>query len=224
MGRDWCGRNLLSNKRLRISAFGLGLSNCHRDRLKDCGFGTFGFRCPDSGTQTFRFELWPIDWRTMAMEPFETAEANDWPTVRQQSVFIENRVGQLLGLTRLFEQTDIRILAVSVVYSVDCAICRMIVDDPDLASEVLRASRFQVSEAELIVVSLPHGKRALLHTWAALLGGEINIHYTYPLLVHPKGSAALAVVTDDIAGAVKLLREKNFELLDQSALMDDRMD
>ena len=107
--------------------------------------------------------------------------------MRQQSVFIENRVGQLLRLTRLFDQTDIRILAVSVVYSVDCAICRMIVDDPHTASEVLRNSRFQVSEAELIVVSLPHGKRALLHTWAALLGGEINIHYTYPLLVHPRG-------------------------------------
>lgn len=159
----------------------------------------------------------------MATEPLETAEGSDWPTVRQQSVFIENRVGQLLRLTRLFDQTDIRILAVSVVYSVDCAICRMIVDDPDTASEVLRNSGFQVSEAELIVVSLPHGKRALLHTWAALLGGEINIHYTYPLLVHPRGAAALAVVTDDIGGAVKLLRERDFELLDQSALMDDRL-
>ena len=179
--------------------------------------------CRYFGSPSFRFGRWPIDCQTMAMEPLETAEANDWPTVRQQSVFIENRVGQLLRLTRLFDQTDIRILAVSVVYSVDCAICRMIVDDPDTASEVLRNSRFQVSEAELIVVSLPHGKRALLHTWAALLGGEINIHYTYPLLVHPRGSAALAVVTDDIAGAVKLLRERDFELLDQSALMDDRL-
>lgn len=160
----------------------------------------------------------------MATQPFETAEAHDWPTVRQQSVFVENRVGQLLTLARLFDRTEIRILAVSVVYSVDCAICRMIVDDPDTASDVLRNARFQVSEAELLVVSLPHGKRALLHTWAALLGGEINIHYTYPLLVHLRGSAALAVLPDDIAGAVRLLREKNFVLLDQSALLDARLE
>ena len=81
----------------------------------------------------------------MEIEPLGTAEAHDDPTIRQQSVFIENRVGQLLRLTRLFDQTDIRILAVSVVYSVDCAICRMILDDPDRAAEVLSQSGFHVS-------------------------------------------------------------------------------
>jgi hypothetical protein len=160
----------------------------------------------------------------MALEPFETAEAQSTPTVRQQSVFVENRVGQLLRLTQLFDRTDIRILAVSVVYSVDCAICRMILDDPDKGYDILTTAGFQVSESELIVVSLPHGKRALLHTWAALLGAEINIHYTYPLLVRPRGSAAIAVAPDDIEGAVRILRERKFEVLDQSDLLDKFLD
>lgn len=159
----------------------------------------------------------------MDIQPFETAEANSYPTVRQQSVFIENRVGQLLRLTRLFDQTDIRILAVSVVYSVDCAIVRMILDDPDRGYEVLTDAGFQVSETEMIVVSLPPGKRALLHTWAALLGGEINIHYTYPLLIQPKGCAAIAVLPDHIENAIKVLRERNFEVLDQEDLRDRRI-
>ncbi len=158
----------------------------------------------------------------MDIEPLGVAQAHDVPTVRQQSVFIENRVGQLMRLTRLFDQADIRILAVSVVYSVDCAICRMILDEPDLAYDVLSNSRFQVSEAELIVVSLPHGKRALLHTWAALLGGEINIHYTYPLLIQPRGFAAIAVLPDNIEQAVQVLREKGFDVLDQQDLLEER--
>lgn len=153
-----------------------------------------------------------------------TAEAHDSPTVRQQSVFVENRVGTLLQLTRLFDKTDIRILAVSVVNSVDCAICRMILDDPDKAYDVLSGARFQVSEAELIVVSLPHGKRALLRTWMALLGGEINIFYTYPMLIQPKGNAAVAVCTDTIEDAVNVLREKGFEVLGQQDLLDARGD
>lgn len=160
----------------------------------------------------------------MDIEPLGVAQAHDVPTVRQQSVFIENRVGQLMRLTRLFDQADIRILAVSVVYSVDCAICRMILDEPDRAYDVLSNSRFQVSEAELIVVSLPHGKRALLHTWAALLGGEINIHYTYPLLIQPRGSAAIAVLPDNIEQAVRVLREKGFDVLDQQDLLEERSD
>ena len=158
----------------------------------------------------------------MDVEPLGVAEAHDVPTVRQQSVFIENRVGQLLRLTKLFDQADIRILAVSVVYSVDCAIARMILDEPDRAFDVLSNARFQVSEAELIVVSLPHGKRALLHTWAALLAGEVNINYTYPLLVQPRGNPAIAVLPDSIEQAVRVLREEGFELLNQQDLLDER--
>jgi hypothetical protein len=158
----------------------------------------------------------------MAVEPFETAEAQGMPTVRQQSVFIENRVGQLLRLAKLFDQNDIRILAISVVYSVDCAICRMILDQPDRAYDVLVQNGFQVSEAELIVVSLPHGKRALLHTWAALLGGEISIHYTYALLIRPKGYAAIAVLPDNIEQAIRVLRERDFDVLDQQDLLQAR--
>jgi len=160
----------------------------------------------------------------MDIEPFMTAEAQGYPFVRQQSVFIENRVGQLLQLTRLFDRTDIRILAVSVVNSVDCAICRMILDEPDRSCEVLKEAHFQVSETELLAVSLPHGKRALLHTWAALLSGEINIHYTYPLLVRPRGAAAMAVLPDNLEQGVRVLRDAGFELLDQGDLFDDRLD
>ncbi len=156
----------------------------------------------------------------MALEPLETAEAHDFPTVRQQSVFVENRVGQLLRLTQLFDKTDIRILAVSVVHSVDCAICRMILDKPDEAYRVLTECGFQVSEAELLVVSLPPGRRALLHTWAALLGAEVNIFYTYPLLIQPYGHAAIAVLPDDLHAAVQVLRARQFHLLDQSSLLD----
>lgn len=147
-----------------------------------------------------------------------------FPTVRQQSVFIENRVGQLLRLAKLFDQTEIRILAISVVYSVDCAIVRMILDDADRGYDVLTGARFQVSEAELIAVSLPHGKRALLETWAALLDGEINVHYVYPLLIRPRNSAAIVILPDNIESAIRLLRDNKFDVLDQQDLIDARND
>ena len=159
----------------------------------------------------------------MEYEPLDTMEIHGTPTVRQQSVFIENRVGQLLRLTRALE-ADVRILAVSVVYSVDCAICRMITDDPDRSYDLLKAAGFPACEAELLVVSLPHGKRALLGTWAALLGGEVNIHYTYPLLVRPGGNGAIAVCADNNDLAVRVLRERGFEILDQQDLASDSQD
>lgn len=155
----------------------------------------------------------------MSLEPFETAEAHDDLTVQQLSVFLENRLGQLLQLTRLLDQTDVHILAISVVNSVDCAVVRMIVDQPDHAASLFREHRFGVSESELLVVSLPPGKRGLLRIWSALLGGEVNITYTYPLLVRPYGSPAVAIQTDDAEMGIKVLQSKKFVVLSQSDLL-----
>lgn len=160
----------------------------------------------------------------MQVEPLETLEGQGTPTVRQHSVFIENRVGQLLRLTQLFERTETRIVAVSVVHSVDCAICRMIADDPDDSYRILTQAGFHVSESELLVVSLPHGRRALLSVWAALLGGEVNIHYTYPLLIQPHKNPAIAICADNVDQAAKVLAEHKIELLDEQDLLRCRLE
>jgi hypothetical protein len=158
----------------------------------------------------------------MSLEPFETAEAQCAPTVRQQSVFLENRVGQLLRLTQVFQETDIRILALSIVHAVDCAICRVILDEPDNANEFIRNHGFSVAESELLVVSLPKGKRALLNIWACLLRGEVSINYTYPLLVQPTGCPAVALSPDNVDAAYRVLSDNKFEMLDETDLFDIR--
>lgn len=154
----------------------------------------------------------------MDTEPFETAYAEGYPTVTQLSVFFENRVGQLLRLTKIFDQTDIHILALSVVNSVDCAIIRMIVDDPDAAYDMLTESGFAVNQTDILVVSMPDGKRALLHTWVAFLSAEVNVSYAYPLLAQIDGRSALAVQADQLEHAAESLSLKGFTVLDQSDL------
>ncbi|MCB9865956.1 MAG: acetolactate synthase [Phycisphaerales bacterium] len=154
----------------------------------------------------------------MDTTPFETAFAAGYPTVRQLSIFFENRVGELLRLTRLFERTDVHILGLSVVNSVDCAIIRMIVDKPDAAYDLLRESGFAVCQTDILVVSLPGGKRALLHTWIAFLSAEVSVAYAYALLGSMRGQAALAVQADGLEHAAHMLQEKGFTVLDQTDL------
>ena len=138
--------------------------------------------------------------------------------LRTGEVLPDGAVGALLRLTKTFERTDLHILALSVVDSVDCSVIRMIVDDPDEAYLTLIDAKFSICESELAVVSLPHGKRALLDVLSALMTGEINVHYTYPLLVRPLGRPALAISADNIDTAVKVLREKNLTVLDHCDL------
>jgi len=154
----------------------------------------------------------------MDTEPFETAQESGFPLVRQFSIFMENRVGTLLRLTKTFAATELHILALSVVDAVDCSIIRMIVDDPDAAYLVLQEAGFPICESELLVVSLPRGKRALLGVLMALMTGEVNLQYTYPLLARPLGRPALAISTDNLDSAVTVLRENNLTVLDHTDL------
>lgn len=154
----------------------------------------------------------------MNIEPLETAEGSEYPTCRQLSIFVENRLGQLLRLTRLLEGEAIRILALSVESSVDCAIVRLIVDDPDAARAIITDGRFAVSESDVLVVELPPGKRGLMTVCAALIAGEINVNYAYPLLASKDRGACMVIQVDNLPTAAAVLSSKRFRVLQQSEL------
>ena len=52
----------------------------------------------------------------------------------------------------------------------------------------------------------------------ALLQAEINIHYAYPLIVHPHGRAAVAMHIDNLEQASTTLRAMGFEILCEADL------
>ncbi|MCG3137534.1 MAG: hypothetical protein HJJLKODD_01380 [Phycisphaerae bacterium] len=149
---------------------------------------------------------------------FETAEAHATPTIRQFSIFLEDRVGQLVRLTRVFETTDVHILGLSMVYSVDCSIVRLIVDQPDMGYDMITTAGFPLCESELLAISMPVGKRGLLSIWSALLTAEINIAYVYPLFSRPKGRSCIALKADDLEAAYRALLRRDFYVLDEADL------
>lgn len=154
----------------------------------------------------------------MALEPLETAEAGGYPGCQQISVFLENRVGQLLRLTRLFDGLEVRILGLSVDNSVDCAVVRMVVDDPDTAYQMLRDVGFATSQTEVLVVELPPGKSAILTISRALIRGEVNIDYLYPLISSANRPACMAIHVDNLPAAEATLRKQKFRVLSQEEL------
>lgn len=154
----------------------------------------------------------------MSLEPLETAAGGDHPYCRQLSVFLENRLGQLLRITRLFDSSEIRILAISVEGSVDCAIVRLIVDDPDTAHKMLSDAGFALSEAEVVVVGLPFGKRGIMSVCGTLIAAEININYIYSMLPRGERGSCMVIHTDNLSQATESLRARKLVVYDQSDL------
>ena len=152
------------------------------------------------------------------MAAASTTEKLNSPQVRQFSVFLQNKVGALLEIVRLLDQNNIIVLALSIAESYESAISRIIVSDPDRTEELFREHDIPHSSCELMVVELADGPGDLSRLLAALLMAEVNVHFSYPLVVRPRGRAVLVLHVDDIECATSVLLGEGFKLLTQGDL------
>lgn len=152
---------------------------------------------------------------------YATMRGRNFPTIRQFSVFLENRVGQLLEVIRRFEGTKVKVVALSISDSVDCAIVRFLLSHPEQGREILERAGLAMVESDLLGVELPDGAQPLLRICTALLAAEINIHQTYPLLVRPRGRPAVALQVDNVETAMETLSAKGFALISEGDLTED---
>jgi hypothetical protein len=150
----------------------------------------------------------------------DTARGRDWPSVRQFNVFLANRMGALLDLVRRFETSDVVIVSLTVIETADCAIIRIVPSDYERGYELLKMAKLPFTESDLLVVKLPDNDQPLLTITKALLSGEINIHYAYPMLigVGPMGNTALALHVDDLDNAAATLQGQSFTLFSEDDL------
>ncbi|QGJ71860.1 Acetolactate synthase small regulatory subunit [Planctomycetales bacterium 10988] len=147
-----------------------------------------------------------------------TMRGHSYPAIRQFTVFLENRVGQLLEVLRRFENTPVRIVALSTAESVECTIIRFLLSHPDQGREILERAGLAIIESDLIGVELPPGPQPLLRICTALLQAELNIHQTYPLLMQPHGAPAVALQVDNLELALDTLRAKRFTVIEEADL------
>lgn len=147
-----------------------------------------------------------------------TIRGRNYPTIRQFTVFLENRVGQLLELLRRFEGTTVRIVALSITDAAECAFVRFLLSHPEEGREVLERAGLAIIESDLIGVELPTGSQALLQICTALLQAEVNIVQAYPLLVRPRGRPAVALMVDNIDNGLDTLSKMGFVMITEGDL------
>ena len=134
--------------------------------------------------------------------------------VIQFSIFTPNRLGRLHDLIALFGGRTVHVLGLMVLDTTDSAIIRMVVDDPDLAREILVRESFPFTESKLVVVEVvPTDLGRLM---SAMLEAELNINYLYSLISHPEGKSVIGLSMEDNEMAEQALRRHQFRVLRQS--------
>lgn len=149
---------------------------------------------------------------------FSTMRGRNYPSIRQFTVFLENRVGQLLEVVRRFEGSKVRIVALSISDSAECAFVRFLLSHPEEGREILERAGLAIIESDLIGVELPEGPQPLLEICTALLQAEINIIQAYPLLLPPHGRPAVALMVDNIEMGLETLAAKGFAMITEGDL------
>lgn len=153
---------------------------------------------------------------------FATIRGRNYPAIRQFTAFLENRVGQLLEVIRRFEGTKVRIVALSITNSSECAFVRFLLSHPEEGREILERAGLAIIESDLIGVDLPDGPQAIQQICTALLQAEVNIVQAYPLLVRPRGHAAVALMVDNIEMGQEILATRGFNMLTEADLHEQQ--
>ena len=155
----------------------------------------------------------------MSQVPSETMQGYSAPSVRQFSVFLENRVGRLLDLLRHFDDAShVHVMGLNVIDSSDHAVIRMIPDNADAARHLLRDLGIAFSETNVIVTVIDES-HSLADLCLYLLGAELNILFIYSLIQQSAiGDSVVAVAIDDLTLGGNLLLKKGFNLLGEGDL------
>lgn len=138
-------------------------------------------------------------------------------TIRQLSIFLENKSGRLFEALDSLAKEKINILALTVADTSEYGILRLIVSNPEQGQKCLKARGFSVNLTEVMSVYTSNKPDSLATTLKLFSDDNISIEYMYAFQFHDKG--VIVFRTDDRQKALKVVEKSKMELVKQEDLV-----
>ena len=113
--------------------------------------------------------------------------------IQQISVFLENRAGQLLDVTRVLAENEIDMQAINIAETADYGIARLIVATPQRAMRILQEKGFILRLTPVVQAAVPDRPGGLNELLAAVAEAGIDIEYMYSAFHGQKNGLAYMV-------------------------------
>ena len=120
-------------------------------------------------------------------------------TVKQISVFLENRKGQLNEITKILAQADINLLALNIAETTEYGIVRIIVDDVAAATDALIGAGMVVKVSDVSRVTISNSVGGLNSALQKIADAGIDIEYMYSMVSGDSENADMVFKTADSA-------------------------
>jgi hypothetical protein len=139
--------------------------------------------------------------------------------LRQLSLFLENRPGQLRVPCQVLGEAGIDILTMSLADTQQFGILRLVVKDSERAKQVLEAAGVVVNVTEVLAVDVPDRPGGLAAVLEAFEKAGLGIEYMYPFATREQGKyATLIFRLEDPDRAARLLAEQGVRLVESPEL------
>ena len=133
-------------------------------------------------------------------------------SIKQLSVFVENKAGKLKEITDILASADIDIRAMSIADTKEFGILRVIVNDIDRAKQVLEDDGLVLSVTDVLGIRLEDRPGGLASIMGTLSEIGVNIEYMYAFLTRTE-NAYLVVRVADAETTGQALEAKGIMLL-----------
>ena len=139
--------------------------------------------------------------------------------IRQISIFLENKPGQLSRICRDLADAGIDIAALSLADTSDFGIVRMIVDDYEKATRTLSEKGSVVNVAGVVAVRVPDAPGGMAGVMEVLDSVGVNIEYSYAMCGGAsEGNAILFFRFGDNEKAEAALQKAGYAMLAEGDL------
>ena len=126
-------------------------------------------------------------------------------TIKQLTVFLENRTGRINEVAKILGANGINMKAFSMAETADFGLLRLVVPEVEKAVQVLRDASFAVMLTDVVCISVNNAPGALSAILEKLAENDIFIEYMYAF---SEGDAANVVIRpNDIEKCVGLLKD-----------------
>ena len=140
-------------------------------------------------------------------------------SIKQISVFLENKPGTLLSMTAALAENKIDMRALSLSETSDFGIARLIVDDVYSASTVLKDAGFIYNVSTVLAVCVPDEPGGLNRVLNIISEAGMNVEYMYAFLGGALAKHAYMIFrVQDTKAAAAALRSKGIQLVDQEEI------
>ena len=133
--------------------------------------------------------------------------------VEQISIFLENKPGGLEKVTRILRDVHINIRTLAVADTSDFGIVRIIVNDVEAATKVLRENGFTVSRTAVVAVEVPDRPGGLHSILEVIAKANVNIAYMYAFVEKSGENAVMLFRFDELDKAIDALVKNGISVL-----------